>query len=190
MKRLVGVGLALGVFLLLPAALPQYTGVSYEPVTAAYTPTLIPTPVFEPQPSQISVFDRVLPDVHVQVEEAVVPVQYMSYVELMFVLAETSWRPHITSNTFYAEELGMFIHDDYYRDTLYKIMMCESTGRPDAIGDSGSSYGLFQINMDYWSQLVGDRNVLDPYDNAQIAYEIWKHSDYSFKRWSCDPTEG
>jgi len=183
MKRLVGVGLALGVFLLLPAALPQYTGVSYEPVTAAYTPTLIPTPVFEPQPSQISVFDRVLPDVHVQVEEAVVPVQYMSYVELMFVLAETSWRPHITSNTFYAEELGMFIHDDYYRDTLYKIMMCESTGRPDAIGDSGSSYGLFQINMDYWSQLVGDRNVLDPYDNAQIAYEIWMLQGWD--AWSC-----
>ena len=191
MKRTIAAGLALGIFLLLPAALPHYTGVSYEPVTAAPMPTVNP-PVIESPPPPVSIFDRVLPDVHVHAEEAIIPVQYLGYWDLLFILAETSWRPYITSNTFYAEELGMWFHDDYYRDKLYALMMCESSGRPDAIGDldTGPSYGLFQINVRYWNQLIGTRDVLDPYDNAQIAYEIWKHSDYSFKRWSCDPTGG
>ena len=68
-------------------------------------------------------------------------------------------------------------------EQIYHIIMCESTGRPDAIGDSGDSYGLFQINMNYWSQLVGTRNVLDPVENAQIAYEIWMLQGWN--AWSC-----
>ena len=183
MKRILAVGLALGIVMLLPATIPEVVHVSYAvpppPVIQVHQP-LAMAPV---TPLSEGIGARTVKDISLSTDHASRDVKFLSYWDLMFVLAETSWRPHITSNTFYAEELGMFIHDDYYRDTLYKIMMCESTGRPDAIGDSGSSYGLFQINMDYWSQLVGDRNVLDPYDNAQIAYEIWMLQGWD--AWSC-----
>ena len=186
MKRTIAAGLALGIFLLLPAALPHSTGVSYAPVTAAPMPTVNP-PVIESPPPQVSIFDRVLPDVHVQAEEAIIPVQYLGYWDLMFILAETSWRPHITSNTFYAEELGMWFHDDYYRDKLYALMMCESSGRVDAIGDvglgRGISAGLFQINTGYWPELAQKYNFFIPEENAQAAYEIWMIQGW--EAWSC-----
>ena len=192
MKRILAVGLALGIVMLLPATIPEVVHVSYAvpppPVIQVHQP-LVMAPV---TPLSEGIGARTMKDISLSTDHASRDVKFLSYWDLMFVLAETSWRPHITSNTFYAEELGMFFHDDYYRDKLYALMMCESSGRPDAIGDldTGPSYGLFQINVRYWNQLIGTRDVLDPYDNAQIAYEIWKHSDYSFKRWSCDPTGG
>jgi hypothetical protein len=66
-------------------------------------------------------------------------------------------------------------------------MMCESSGRIDAIGDrylgKGISVGLFQINTGYWPQLAKKYHLFRPVDNAQAAYEVWKIQGWS--AWSC-----
>lgn len=183
MKRSLGIGVALGAFLLMPATIPDVVHISYAvpippPVVEVVTPLLI-TPV---GPVTLGVGDRMVEDIEVSVPTAEREVEYLSKHEIKTILAQTSWRSHVTGHVIQIED-GSWIQDNSMFEQIYHIIMCESTGRPDAIGDSGDSYGLFQINMNYWSQLVGTRNVLDPVENAQIAYEIWMLQGWN--AWSC-----
>lgn len=67
------------------------------------------------------------------------------------------------------------------------IMICESGGNSQAIGDKNTSYqsyGLFQIRA-----LPGRPPpdwLLNPDNNVKFAYELYKRSGYSFSpHWTC-----
>ena len=112
MKRILAAGLALGIVMLLPATIPEVVHVSYAvpppPVIQVHQP-LVMAPV---TPLSDGIGARTMKDISVSTDNASRDVEFLSYWDLMFVLAETSWRPYITSNTFYAEELGMWFHED------------------------------------------------------------------------------
>jgi hypothetical protein len=66
----------------------------------------------------------------------------------------------------------------------YAIMMCESSGEADRIGDTHMkkySYGLFQINQT-WHEL-SEKELLDPETNVRYAKELRDKSGWS--QWSC-----
>ena len=66
-----------------------------------------------------------------------------------------------------------------------KVMMCESSGNPDAVGDGGDSLGLFQIQPKWWSDRKPAGSPFDPAVNIECAYNIWQ--EYGWKYWSCKP---
>ena len=187
MKRIIAAGLALGVFMLLPATIPQIIHVSYAvpsgPVVQVYTPSVI-APV---TPLSEGVGARTVKDIALSTDAAENDLIFLSKWELMDVLAQTSWRSYITANMYYIEELDMWYYDDFYAVKLYDLMMCESSGRIDAIGDigigTGISVGLFQINTGYWPQLAKKYHLFRPVDNAQAAYEVWEILGWD--AWSC-----
>jgi len=47
------------------------------------------------------------------------------------------------------------------QNTLLQVVMCESSGNPNAIGDNGHSFGLVQIFLDYHPTITKE-NALDP----------------------------
>lgn len=51
---------------------------------------------------------------------------------------------------------------------LKAVMLAESGGRPDAVGDSGHSVGLFQLHDQGYGSGMGDRRY-DPEVNAERA---------------------
>ncbi len=189
MKRIFGIGIALGVFLLMPATIPEIVHVSYA-VPPPVVEIVQPLPIAPVGPVRVGLGDRTVEDVVVSVPGAEREVEYLSKYEIKTILAQTSWRSYITGSVVQIED-GSWIQDNRMFDQIYRIVMCESTGRPDAVGDVsiGGSYGLFQINM-VWHQLIGGRDLFDPVENAQVAYEIWKISGESFRLWSCDPSGG
>lgn len=186
MKLFLIIGVALGVFLLLPATIPNVVHITYAvpaPVVEVHT-----MPVMAPVTTvTLGVGDRMVKDLSMSTETAENELIFLSKWELLDVLAQTSWRSYITANMVYIEELDMWYYDDFYAVKLYELMMCESSGRIDAIGDrdigKGISVGLFQINTGYWPQLAKKYSLFRPVDNAQAAYEIWKLRGWS--AWSC-----
>ena len=73
------------------------------------------------------------------------------------------------------------------------VAWCESKWSPSAIGDSGSSVGLFQLNKQTWFIYAGeDSNMwMDPATNARTAlatyyYDINRGSS-PWKQWTCKP---
>ena len=188
MKRGIAAGLAIGAVLLLPALLSPDQSVSYS----VAAPVLVPTVMAAEKPHSAAIGSRAVESITLSTETAQRPATYFSYHQLMVILAETSWRPYITSMRYYDPESDEWIWDKSMQIKLYKLVMCESAGRPDAVGDLalGPSIGLFQINTRYWSDLAEGYDLTDPEDNAQVAYLIWKISGESFRLWSCDPTEG
>lgn len=68
------------------------------------------------------------------------------------------------------------------------IAFAESSGNPNATGDSGNSYGLWQINVvpnhpEYQSQ-VDDGSIFDPQTNANDAFAIYSAAGNSFTPWT------
>lgn len=69
---------------------------------------------------------------------------------------------------------------DWNWQTAYAIMMCESSGNPNAVGDKRTkywSYGLMQIRA-----LPGRPNpswLLVPENNISYAYSLWSTSGWS-----------
>lgn len=79
-----------------------------------------------------------------------------------------------------------------HTDDLLTVMLCESQGRPDAIGDRhlaykkngieyGASYGLLQIR--YLPGRPNPEKLLDPEFNIKYGAEIFKAQ--GFRPWSC-----
>lgn len=88
----------------------------------------------------------------------------------------------------YASDAG-FEGDDL--TTAVAIAMAESnvpatnpaTGNTEAIGDSGDSIGLWQIDTRFHPEF--DRNKLtDPQYNAEAAFDIYTKARGSFQPWS------
>ena len=74
-----------------------------------------------------------------------------------------------------------------------RVIECESHGNPTAIGDSGRSVGLFQLNKATWFRYAGTDPDMwaDPYVNAATAlatynYDIARGSP-AWTQWSCKP---
>ena len=187
MKRVIAAGLALSIFLLLPATIPNIIQVSYAvppvPVVVLHTPFVM-APV---TPLSEGIGARTVKDATLSTDTAENDLIFLSKWELLDVLAQTSWRSYITANMVYIEELDMWYYDEFYAVKLYELMMCESSGRIDAIGDrdlgKGISVGLFQINTGYWPQLAKKYHLFRPVDNAQAAYEVWEILGWD--AWSC-----
>ena len=188
MKRGIAAGLAIAAVLLFPTLLSPDQSVSYS----VAAPVFVPTVMAAERPHSAAIGSHVVENITNTTTTADRPVFYLSYSDLMFILAETSWRSYITSMRYYDPESEEWIWDKSMQIKLYKLVMCESAGRADAVGDlaHGPSIGLFQINTKYWGDLAEGYDLTDPEDNAQVAYLIWKTSGESFRLWSCDPTEG
>lgn len=78
--------------------------------------------------------------------------------------------------------------------TLIGIVACESTFRPDAVGDRGRSHGLVQLNDLPTGLLHHFRQVgySDPYNAwealdylARVAVGTWAGQGITLRRWSC-----
>ena len=187
MRLAIAIGLALTVVLLAPTALSNQLYISYavppSPVAQVYTPFIMPpvTPLSE------GIGARATKDITLTTDSATNELIFLSRQELLDVLAQTSWRSYITAHMYYVEELDMWCYDEFYAVKLYELMMCESSGRIDAIGDrdlgKGISVGLFQINTGYWPQLAKKYHLFRPVDNAQAAYEVWEILGWD--AWSC-----
>ena len=67
------------------------------------------------------------------------------------------------------------------QDTAQAVCQAESGGNPNALGDSGASKGLWQIDTDYHPEDAG-LNLFDPATNARAALAIWQ--DSGFGAWS------
>lgn len=65
--------------------------------------------------------------------------------------------------------------------TAVAIALAESSGNPAAIGDSGNSIGLWQIDIVYHPEFSGD-DLTNPQTNANDAYQIYTQSGFS--AWS------
>lgn len=63
------------------------------------------------------------------------------------------------------------------------VAMAESSGNPNAIGDSGNSYGLWQINLPAHPEFAGV-DLLDPQTNANAAFRVWQAAGGSFSPWT------
>jgi hypothetical protein len=72
--------------------------------------------------------------------------------------------------------------------TAVAIALAESSGNPQALGDTGigeGSFGLWQINSYYHPEFGPDFTTLyDPQVNANAAYSVYRTSGNSFKAWS------
>ncbi len=107
MKRVIAVGVALSVLMLLPATLPNVVHVSYAvpptPVVEVHTPFVM-APV---TPLSEGVGARVIKDITLSTDTAENDLIFLSKWELLDVLAQTGWRSYITANMVYIEELDM-----------------------------------------------------------------------------------
>jgi hypothetical protein len=67
--------------------------------------------------------------------------------------------------------------------TIVEIGYAESNGNPLAVGDSGTSIGIWQINIpahpEYTKQVL-----LDPQQNANAAFKVYTQAGNSFKPWT------
>ena len=65
---------------------------------------------------------------------------------------------------------------------LEKIVACESRGNPNAIGDHGNSYGIFQIHLPSHKGVTKAQSK-DPYFSLMWAIE--KYYDGELSIWTC-----
>ena len=63
------------------------------------------------------------------------------------------------------------------------VITCESQWAPDAIGDGGDSYGLVQINMPAWGNVISVQQATDPF--FAIDFLVSKMSTGQGELWTC-----
>jgi hypothetical protein len=67
--------------------------------------------------------------------------------------------------------------------TAAAIAMAESSGNPNAIGDNGTSYGLWQIHVPAWPQFAANpQALLNPATNAAAAAMVYNAQGWT--AWS------
>lgn len=73
-------------------------------------------------------------------------------------------------------------------DAAAAVAWCESRYSPRAIGDGGSSLGLFQLWVGWfpWAGVDPDRWA-DPITNAAVARMVWERDRRTWRQWSCQP---
>lgn len=80
----------------------------------------------------------------------------------------------------YASNAG-FVGDDLV--TAVAIALAESSGNPGAVGDSGTSYGLWQIHYTVHPEFDKSR-LFDPQYNAEAAFQLYSNRGGDFTDWS------
>lgn len=74
-----------------------------------------------------------------------------------------------------------------------RVVGCESNLRPGAVGDSGRSVGLFQLNLETWFRYAGEdpEQWADPIVNARTAYATYIYDlgrgQPAWTQWTCKP---
>jgi Lysozyme like domain len=69
--------------------------------------------------------------------------------------------------------------------TAVAIALAESSGNPSASGDSGASYGLWQIDSQFHPEFgTPTSSWYDPQINANMAYSVYVAAGNSFSPWS------
>jgi len=77
--------------------------------------------------------------------------------------------------------LGMIEEAGFDPKTAYRVVQCESGWNPNAIGDSGKSWGLWQIHQP--SHNLGPASF-DPILSTEYAIKLLR-SSRSWEHWSC-----
>ena len=62
------------------------------------------------------------------------------------------------------------------------VIFCESRWKPDAVGDSGDSLGLWQINKVH---SIGEDCLFDPVCSTKVAIKLIKENWRGWENWSC-----
>jgi hypothetical protein len=92
----------------------------------------------------------------------------------------------------YVTEAGPGTIPDYARKAGFSgadltiavaIAYAESSGDPNALGDNGNSYGLWQINLPAHPEYAG-ADLYDPQTNANAAFAIYQQAGESFSPWT------
>lgn len=71
--------------------------------------------------------------------------------------------------------------------TAVAIALAESSGDPQASGDNGTSYGLWQIHFTVHPELLNGADpatLFDPQTNANAAYALYSRRGNTFNDWS------
>jgi soluble lytic murein transglycosylase-like protein len=66
--------------------------------------------------------------------------------------------------------------------TMTAIALAESSGNPNAVGDNGTSYGLWQIHFTVHPEVLNGQDpsiLFDPATNANAAYQIFQRQGLS-----------
>lgn len=63
------------------------------------------------------------------------------------------------------------------------IALAESSGNPKAVGDNGTSIGLWQIHFTVHPQF-DQAQLTDPQYNASAAFQIYSTAGNTFRPWS------
>ena len=75
--------------------------------------------------------------------------------------------------------------------TAVAIALAESSGNPQASGDGGNSYGLWQIDYKYHPEFgIPGPSWYDPQTNANMAYSVYVAAGNSFNPWSSYSVNG
>lgn len=73
-------------------------------------------------------------------------------------------------------------------DAAAAVAWCESRYSPRAVGDGGSSLGVFQLWVGWfpWAGVDPDQWA-DPVTNAAVARMVWERDLRTWRQWSCRP---
>ncbi len=164
-------------------------GVISIPIATVEAVNVEPLPLVSvaeiPKPLVTPLSDRPVPDSNAtpEIEPTVDPVKILNQVnkeELLWLAADTSWRPFLWANDYKIFE------------EMWIIASCESGNdngwiKVNRIGDldidDGPSIGIMQINIFYWPMLGEVFNLFDPRENLQAAWEVWNL--HGWDAWSC-----
>jgi hypothetical protein len=76
---------------------------------------------------------------------------------------------------------------DDLRQVLYNIMICESSGDPQAIGRGAAAghYGLFQFDLPTWASVGGSGNPIDASPEEQWMRATMLYRQRGLEPWEC-----
>jgi hypothetical protein len=90
--------------------------------------------------------------------------------------------------------------DELARSGLKSVAFCESRWRPGAVGDSGASLGMHQLNWSTWFPYALGLGLVteedrerwaDPVVNTKVALGAMRYDEGRgyprFKQWTCQP---
>lgn len=78
---------------------------------------------------------------------------------------------------YYADKYGVS------KDVMHTVVNCESGYKPQAVGDSGQSFGLVQIHMPSWGGAITPEQANDP--DFALNFLAEKLSEGRGYLWTC-----
>lgn len=79
-------------------------------------------------------------------------------------------------------------------EELYKVMMCESSGRTGVYGDGGLAYSVFQFHKPTFKEfsklLAEDLDYYSAHDQIKLASYVFSLGNKYKKHWTCSRIVG